>query len=83
MRTKLYCSWRHVDEGVTVAGDNAIAEGIVVDEGVTEAGDVVTAGGVVSVFQGKDGQNNDDLKDGTLLNKWYCQQCYGAGAAIF
>ena len=53
--------------------------------GVTVAGDVVTAGGVVSVFQGKDGQNNDDLKDGTLLNKWYCycQQCYGAGAAIF
>ena len=51
--------------------------------GVTVAGDVVTAGGVVSVFQGKDGQNNDDLKDGTLLNKWYRQLCYGAGAAIF
>ena len=48
MRTSLYS---------TVAG------GIVVDVGVTVAGDVATAGGVVSVFQGRDGQNNDDLKD--------------------
>ena len=30
--------------------------------GVAVAEDVATAGGVVSVFHGRDGQNNDDLK---------------------
>ena len=33
-----------------------------VDVGVAVAGVVATAKGV---FQGRDGQNNDDLKDGT------------------